>query len=329
MRISAFACKMANKLLEERKKQSLERLEEFKKRVAKIEALKDAPGLSIYVTGSYGRLEASVRSDLDLFFITAAKQPVNRITKTLIDAELIKIAKDMRFPDFSGDGKYLVIHSLSEMLEMLGSPEDDFRNFFTARLLLLLESRPIHDETAYKSILGEIIKSYFRDYHDHTEDFHPMFLVNDILRFWKTLCLNYENNRNRPPTDLAEKNKSHSANLKLKFSRLSICFSTIIPLAVMNTVSPEEILELTSFPPLERLGRIVKNTGRGKEIYDELLTTYEKFMEIAATPDLNDWIGDPTHRREAFREAEKFGALMFSLLAELVDKRDKLRFLII
>ncbi len=81
---------MANKLLEERRKQSLERLEEFKKRVVKIEALKDAPGLSIYVTGSYGRLEASIRSDLDLFFITAAKQPVNQITKTLIDAETVR-----------------------------------------------------------------------------------------------------------------------------------------------------------------------------------------------------------------------------------------------
>src|SRR5215813_9722250 len=122
------------------------RLADLRERVAKVEALKKAPKLSIYVTGSYGRLEASEHSDLDLFFISAGEKPGGRITKTLIDAELIKIIKDMGFPPFSNSGQYLGIHSLTEMLETLGGREDDFKNFFTARLLLLLESRPVFDD---------------------------------------------------------------------------------------------------------------------------------------------------------------------------------------
>src|SRR4029077_1082056 len=110
-------------------------------------------------------------SDLDLFFVSDGEQPVDRTAKTLIDAELIKITREMGFPPFSNDAQYLEIHSLQEMLEKLGGPEDDFRNFFTARMLLLLESRPVYGDVAYKRILTKIINAYFRDYHDHTGDF--------------------------------------------------------------------------------------------------------------------------------------------------------------
>jgi len=209
---------MSDGLLSARKKFAEGQLQTLRERTAKIAELSSQQNLSIYVTGSYGRHEAHRGSDLDLFFVFDGERPIEKTAKILIDAELIKIARDMGFPPFSNDAKYLEIHSLQEMLDKLGGAEDDFKNFFTARMLLLLESRPIYGDTAYKRILTEIIDAYFRDYHDHTGDFRPLFLVNDILRFWKTLCLNYENRRNRPD-ERAEKNKHHLKNLKLKFSR--------------------------------------------------------------------------------------------------------------
>ncbi len=101
----------------------------------------------------------------------------------------------MGFPTFSGDGKYLEVLSVSEMEAVLGSPRDDSLNAFTARMLLLLESQPLDYEELYETLLKRIIGFYYRDFPDHEAEFVPVFLLNDILRFWRTLTLNYEHHR--------------------------------------------------------------------------------------------------------------------------------------
>src|ERR1700674_3839094 len=295
---------MSDGLLSARRKFAEGQLQTLRERTAKISDLSSQQNLSIYVTGSYGRLEAHRSSDLDLFFVFDGERPIEKTAKILIDAELIKIARDMGVPPFSNDAKYLEIHSLQEMLDKLGGAEDDFKNFFTARMLLLLESRPIYGDAAYKRILTQIIDAYFRDYHDHTGDFRPLFLLNDILRFWKTLCLNYENRRNRPD-ERAEKNKHHLKNLKLKFSRLLICFSTIIP-------------------PLERIGNL-SQTDEQKRLYNQILVLYEVFLEITARPDVQEWIGDRGNRKAAFAKADEFGSVLFSFLKASMTSPDDIR----
>jgi len=318
---------MAGELLQERRRFSEEKLARFRRRVSEIRELSSQSELSIYVTGSYGRLEAHPGSDLDLFFVSGGDRAIDRTAKILVDAELIRAAKDLNFPPFSNDAQYLEIHGLREMLEKLGGAEDDFKNFFTARMLLLLESRPVFGDTAYAAILRQIVDAYFRDFHDHTGDFRPLFLVNDVLRFWKTLCLNYENKRNRLQ-DRANKNKHHLKNLKLKFSRLLICFSTIIPLFASRTNSPDEILTLAGLPPLQRLANIVQ-TEEHERLYNHLAELYAGFLELTARPDILDWIGERQNRRSAFPQADEFGNTMFSLLRTTMKSADDLRFLII
>ena len=317
---------MATDLLQERRAFATDRLQQFQEKIASIEELSEQPNLSIYVTGSFGRLEAHPQSDLDLFFVSDSERPVDRVTKTLIDAQLIRIARQMGFPPFSNDAQYLEIHSLTEMLDKLGGAEDDFKNFFTARMLLLLESRPVYGQQAYKRILTQIIDAYFRDYHDHTGDFRPLFLVNDILRFWKTLCLNFENRRNRTE-DRAQKNKHHIRNLKLKFSRLLICFSTIIPLFASRKSSPEDILLLTEFPPLQRIANFA-NSEEQKRIYNDLRVLYCSFLEMTSRAD-SDWIGVKENRRAAFAKADEFGAALFSFLMSCLREPGDVRFLIL
>jgi hypothetical protein len=318
---------MSGELLKERRRFSEERLSLFRKHVAKIQELSAQPELSIYVTGSYGRLEAHAGSDLDLFFVSGSAHPIERTTKILIDAALIRAAEELGFPPFSNDAQYLEIHDLGEMLCKLGGAEDDFKNFFTARMLLLLESRPVFGDIAYRAILRKIIGAYFRDFHDHTGDFRPLFLVNDVLRFWKTLCLNYENRRNLSQ-DRANKNKHHLRNLKLKFSRQLICFSTIIPLFASRTNSPSKVLTLAEVPPLQRLANLVK-TEEQVGFYNHLVELYESFLEVTSRPDILAWIGNKKNRRTVFPLADEFGATMFSLLAATLKSTDDMRFLII
>ena len=91
-----------SELIDQRKEWSKRRLESFKEEVSEICEVTRHADLCIYVTGSFGRLEASEYSDLDLFFIERSDSDLSqmtRIDKTLMDASLITKCRDMRFPE--------------------------------------------------------------------------------------------------------------------------------------------------------------------------------------------------------------------------------------
>ena len=153
----------------------------------------------------------------------------------------------MGFPKFSNDGEYLKILEAPEILKHLGSANDDYLNHFTARLLLILESKPIFGTANYNKILRLVLNRYFEDYPDHPETFRPTFLVNDILRFWKTLCLNYEKKRNQPAKNEAKRIAQKIKNLKLKFSRMLTCYGSVCYIAAeKGIIGPDYLLKMTS-----------------------------------------------------------------------------------
>ncbi len=289
----------------------------------------------IYATGSYGRFEASRYSDLDLFFVRQGSEKKNAISvveKSLTDAAVVKACRKLKFPEFTKGGIYLQVHYLDDILNLLGGHEDDYRNLFTARMLLLLESVSIFNEGIYNKAIGEIIDSYFRDYHDHEKDFLPIFLVNDIQRFWRTLCLNFEHRRNRGG-DISDyqKNRSHLANFKLKFSRLLICYSMIISImAIKGAIDPQKILEVVEQTPLQRLDSLDRSSDDLSQRIDEIGQHYAWFLEMTGREEKEvlEWIGDRKTRDEAFTRARNFGNLIH-LLLRAVANSEQLRYLII
>ena len=320
-------------LINQRRGWSESRVDAFRTAVASLPEVTKHADLCIYVTGSFGRLEASEHSDLDLFFIRDDDEDegqMSRIDKTLMDASLITKCREMGFPEFSGDAEYLEFHHLQQITKNLGGPRDDFENLFTARLLLLLESLPIYNHSLYDNVLLDITGSYFRDYQDHEKDFRPTFLVNDIMRFWKTLCLNYEHPRNTSLTVEREVKKSHLRNLKLKFSRMLTCFSLIIPLAIPRaSLEPAECVQLMTKTPLERLQTVALQSGNEK-LWEELADNYRWFLTSTGQPreEVLAWIGSTDNRIAAIDRARRFGNTMYSLLGA-VAKPETLRYLVI
>lgn len=322
-------------LLRCRRRYANSRLQEISSEISTFRTLDELPNLCIYVTGSYGRLEASCLSDLDLFLVdkdASSNNPISKINKTLLDAELIGATRKLKFPDFSNDAEYLSVHYLPDIKETLGSPNDDFRNHFTARMLLLLESRPVHNESAYNEIVSQIINCYFRDYLDHAESFQPIFLVNDIMRFWRTLCLNYEHRRNQSDVDFEKRNKNHLANLKLKFSRLFICYSPVALLcAYGDKITPESVQEIVQWSPLERLDQVVIRCDSAKSLVSEMKECYAWFLEFTGQDkaDILNWIDDETNRKEAFSKGKEFADDMFRLLTLVSKGNGILRYLVV
>lgn len=319
---------------------STKKLKEVQTEINSIKELSYLIDTCIYVTGSFARKEATEKSDLDLFFISKEPNPISKLNKILLDAELIKLNGKLGFPDFSNDGEYLTIHSLAD-IKQIGSQDEDSKNYFTARMLLLLESQAIHNELIYDQIIDSIVESYLRDFHDHEKEFKPIFLVNDISRYWKTLCLNYEHKRNRiVDKSVSEqeakmvKLKSYKKNLKLQFSRKFTCFSFILSLvsdyiyegSLLNHHSIKKIVIST---PSECFLKLSEKHDKLKLDISSALLIYSYFLELSSQPD--NWLENENNRNDAFAKSREFGIYMFKILENLIqgNKTDILRYIVL
>lgn len=293
------------------------------------------PDICIFASGSLARLEASAHSDLDaFFFLTGNKRdtPLSRIADVKILNAIIDSAQASGFPDFSNDGEYLQFMHIQDVIDGIGGREDDYQNAFTARMLLILESKYIYNEKLFRQFRFDVIERYFKDFHKHANDFKPIFILNDVLRFWRTLCLNYENGRHwRNASDTRERAKGHLSNLKLRFSRLSICFSFVALLLKNNgSVFPEKMIEICDMTPIERLNSLASIRNIQIDI-EGALFEYEWFLDALAYPkdEVLDWIGDKTKRTEAFAHSDKFVSAMFSVVRKIAEDNGYLRYLVI
>jgi len=310
--------------LEDCVKYSENRLKILCDQLEKLESLKRLKSLSAFVCGSYGRLEANPNSDIDLFFINVDETNGVKLSKLdviVFQADLINILNELKFKELTDDGRYLQIHDLWDIRKKLGSDEDDFLNYFTTRMLLLLESKPICNKAVFDKLLDCVVSYYFKDYHDHEKEFHPVFLLNDILRFWKTLCLNYEHNRHLKDieNDANESEKSlkkakvHLKNLKLKYSRLMTCYSMVIPLADEQKITDINIKGIIKMNPLDRISLFRQQQ---KKLVDDIIGDYVKFLKETAEDDILTSMTNKSYRNTQFENARAFSSKMYSLLEE-------------
>jgi len=119
-------------VLEQRRDQSQAGLDEVRAELdARVSGIIEDEPLAIYVTGSFGRMEARYPrgSDLDLFLLYAPRNRdpdagIDRLRWYRLAAEIIAITEDLSFKPFSRDGEYLKIHNVWRVGEQLGSRHD-------------------------------------------------------------------------------------------------------------------------------------------------------------------------------------------------------------
>ncbi len=185
--------------------------------------------------------------------------------------------------------------------------------------------------------LHRIVGFYYHDFVDHGADFAPHFLVNDVLRFWRTLTLNYEHDRfkvrclqGRPEHDAAWA-KIGLKNFKLKVSRLATCFSMVVHLASEPVpVAAERVVDLCGMTPQERFAALAGRSAAADEILAELERRYEAFLLLAQRQeaDLLEAFSDDEQRRTHLKDASSYGDRIFDLIRELVPP-ERMRHLIV
>jgi hypothetical protein len=275
---------------------SSKKLQSVKESLSSAEEL-FGQSVCVYATGSYGRLEAGPSSDLDLFIVSdmveklsgnvpRSNRRLSGIDEIKLQYHLIRCVEENGLPTFDGDGKYLSCHTFEEYVKYLGGPYDDSKNTLTGRLLLLLESKPLLGLTEYDRLIGHVIERYFLDYPTNPERFVPAFLFNDILRMWRTFCVNYEYKRKSGSPETKIK------NLKLKYSRMLTCYSALLFLldaySRNKTVDQNNVRDMISKTPTERLLVVSRNCNylddTSREIVlsslSRVLSDYSEFLEF-------------------------------------------------
>jgi predicted nucleotidyltransferase len=322
-----------------------QRLQELKRKLDESGIDRLLSNVTIYVTGSFARFEANEHSDIDLFILhddtsheNGAKQDDFNLRTIRLKAKLIDIAEEMKFPAFSNDGEFLRIHLVSELLSNLGGREDDSLNHFTARMLLLLESYPVFGKKTYDRAITETVNAYFRDYKHHPDNFKPAFLLNDIVRFWKTLCLNYEHRRNKESDTLSMKSKFQKIkNFKLKYSRMFTCYATIIfLLSQKSNLDVKAVEHMVTLTPFARIHSAVSKMNSEDQWARGVLNTmqlkYCECLEISAKPqnELIAHFSERANKVEAFKKADAFGLQIYEILGALYkDSPANLRYILL
>lgn len=277
--------------------------------------------VAIFAAGSIGRFEAGRESDLDVFVLAKNRDssksnnnPISHLDEIRLFAKLIEINAALKLPEFSGDGRYLKAHSLERIISSTGDAHDDIENLFTTRMLLLLESQAIWNNELRKVAIQNVLGNYFKDEKEKA-DFKPLFLLNDILRYWRTLCLNYERDR-------VTSSKWWKTNLNLKFSRKLTIFSTVMLIVTEETQSIEDFKKIADLVPLERLALAFDKLNDISLIYrfGTFLNDYESFLAAKSFGE----VANPTKEiKEEFKvKAESFGNLIYdAIMSEKIDAR--------
>ncbi len=266
---------------------------------AALEGLDD-PNCAVVVTGSLGRGEADDGSDADwLLLVDGPSNPDHTRLHREIGQKIGEaIGKDVgRTRTF---GEIVASHDLVHYIAGLR----DTNINLTRRMLLLAESRALTNPVVRERVIRNVLARYVEDRPVSNKrdtgryDPIPYFLLNDVVRYWRTVA-----------SDYASKmwERTHDGwgirNIKLRFSRKLLfvwgllasfsgrLFDDAGSLARAGTEDQfvllllELIREQTDTPPLELLARVASSSGVKNETALEIFSTYDEFLGALANPE--------------------------------------------
>jgi predicted nucleotidyltransferase len=252
---------------------------------------------SLVVFGSLARGEWTTGSDLDwTYLIDGQCKPEHLVIVQDIQKILKENAEKFRPPGQTGTfGNIAFSH---DIIHQIGGQHDTNKNT-TQRILLLLESIAIGKRIdAYERVIKGVIDRYLEEDNNHllTADRKrfrvPRFLLNDIVRFWRIMAVDFASKqRDRGGDGWGLRNAKLRMSRKLIFaSGLLVCSGANLDPDLQEEISTDKngiklkllqhIRNHVQLTPLQILEGSVERYGIPNSIGKQLFESYAEFLKM-------------------------------------------------
>lgn len=264
-------------------------------------------GVTVLTFGSYARREASPNSDLDYLLVVGdgGEEPAS--------AAAIREALSALVPIEPGaDGPFGGHVARIGLLKNVGGM-DDTNKAITRRILLLLEGDWLCcGQNDFDTLRRELIEKYIgiARRKDHQI---ALFLLNDIIRYWRTITVDYA-------FKISEEGKDWGLrNIKLMYSRKLMYASGLFGVAMTADRTQDQKIEFLadyfSLPVIERIRRTAgdSESRRLMELYDQFLAKLEDQSLRDHLKSLGATQGDDEIFRDLKNEGHRFTRELLNL----------------
>ena len=267
-------------------------------------------GFGWIVTGSLGRLEALEASDVDLMLLLPPGVQPTSADVTDLDQLARKLLSDALDVKIS-QGKNLTSPTSQDEISSpsyIGGDLDTVA-FLTKRTLLLTESRSILRPEIRLEFRDAVFDAFFNS--AQTKGRHLLSLVNDIARYYRTVCVDYKSRVD------SERKPWAVRNIKLRHARKYWFFSSMLAMVCAAArfehkieAAEEEVKSLFDRTPTERLLWALDKAGLSNHL--NVICWYDKYLGL---------IGDPGIRGELDKvdHSKRYSSDAFRLLKDNSD----------
>ena len=286
------------------------------------------PAAEIVLTcGSFALREASGNSDIDYFIVTTnseiAKGKGSRDARKWVESVKSSIASIVDIGPAEG-GPFANVKSAESVLSNIGG-ENDSNQTITRRMLFLLEGEWLFNEDGLRDIRRRILERYIAS--SMTDHQLALFLLNDIIRYYRTIAVDYEfkTNEGKYPKPWGIR------NIKLVFSRKLLYASGLFSVAITADRTRDDKIQqlerLFYLPVIDRMIDICGTTSM-----ESVLQSYNHFLDRLENADVRDYLKSLTKEgrsdplfRELKNEGHHFTRELLKLFENTFDSTHPIR----
>ena len=264
--------------------------------------------LALVLCGSYARRELTSGSDDDWALIALDQFPAYDpdVVRAMAQCQLF-LGQEGKAP--GAQDVFGVPFDVDTLVRNVGLDADTNTNF-TRRMLLLLESEPLVGGSVYDEAWTRILERYLA--YDIKDYRPPRFLVNDIVRYWRTVCVDFEGKRAQ--SEGKDDPKWVTRNAKLRTSRKLLYAGGLVPVLLCHVLPADQMAPFLRMwlkvPPTDRLAAAFLSCDAADEGARTLIA-YDRWLALMRDGDAREALKNMRREERAasslWREIQQIG----------------------